>query len=488
LRHSALKGISGRENKLTKSSTAHTNVDLPSETSQVIAELKSLREELREISENGNIHSVCDKLLERFDRFEWSLAHILHENTLSGELELLSDIGLMLSRAVSLDEVLSAMIDGLNKVVPYDAAGIFIHDDEPGKIRAITLRGYSEEQLDKFRQKLHEGISGKVMSSAVELNIPDVLNESSYVSCRLSTRSELAVPIIIGDDVLGCINLESDKVGAFKEENILILKDIAAHAAIALERARTYDKLVAAHELEKELQISRRIQSALLPKNPPEIPGYDFGGINVPHQDVGGDYYDYIPINSNNIGLVIADVAGKGVPAGLIMSGLRAALRTRIETTYSVTWIISSINRFLYESTGPEAFVTAFYGVLNTETNELTYVNAGHNQPILMKPDGNVEILKTGGPLLGVIENPVYDQMTIKLESGSTLVLYTDGIVEAGGEYENEFGIDRVIDIIRERSGEEAASIAGSIDNAVSQWDSSYGTGDDRTVMVVKRL
>lgn len=209
--------------------------------------------------------------------------------------------------------------------------------------------------------------------------------------------------------------------------------------------------------------------------------------MNVPSLEVGGDYYDVIRISKEDVGLVIADVAGKGVGAGLVMSGLRAALRARIETDYSIRHVVADINRFLVESTGAERFVTAFYGVLHLPTGRFTYVNAGHNPPVLIVPSGEVKILAPSGPVLGVIPEAQYEQRFVDLEPGAALVMVTDGILEAGGEAGEEYGEERLIELVKAKLADPANRLVRWIDQEAVAYHAGRGDMDDRTVIVVKR-
>ncbi len=394
----------------------------------------------------------------------------------------------MLAKAVNTPEVLESILDGLQELVDYDAAGIFLLGNTEGEIRAQVVRGYPRESLINVRQNVDEGIVGWVIRHGKAVVVNDVASDPRYVKTIDSIKCELAVPIVSGQNILGCINLESNKENAYTDDMVQHVETLASYAAVTLERTKNQTQLMIARQLERELQIARGIQVALLPRRPPELEGYDIAGINIPSRDVGGDYFDYIPITQWDLGLVIADVAGKGVPAGLIMSGLRGAIRTRVETTYSIRSILTGVNRFLYESTGPESFVTAFYGVLNGRNHQFTYVNAGHNPPMLLHADGRLVRLQAGGPLLGVLPNPNYQNATASLEPGAVLLMFTDGIVEAGAEAGEEFGDIRVEKLLREFADEPANVLAHELEREAARFSGKDGEIDDRTVIVVKRL
>lgn len=457
----------------------------PSQTlPEALDEIRRLREDLagREIGE-----PQCRELLDALRRVEASLGALLKRRDAASGHELLATVAVKLAHAVDMQEVLEAILEDLKRVVPYAAGGIFLLSDGGKNLQAQTMRGYPLEGLEHIRQKVDEGIIGWVIANGRPAVVDDVLLDDRYVMIRPETRSEVAVPILAGGEVIGAINLEADGVGVYGGEDLPLLEDLAAQAALAIERARTHQQLVTARQIERELQIARRIQVYLLPRREPEIPGYDASGLNVPSLEVGGDYYDFIRITRDDLGIVIADVAGKGVPAGLIMSGLRGALRTRVETTFSIRSVIEGVNRFLHQSTRAERFVTAFYGVLNLPSGRLTYVNAGHNPPLLLHADGRAVCLRAGGPLLGVLPEAEYEQAIADLEPGALLCLFTDGIVEAGGGEGEEFGEQRLEELIRAHAGESAADIARVIDREATLWSQGRGEPDDRTVIVVKR-
>lgn len=454
-------------------------------------ELSMLRKQLVQGLAEGLTGEQCRLLLDRFEPLQELLAQNLRGQEMRAEFELLRTTAMLLARAADEEEVLRAILDGLKNAVPYDAAGIFLtQDDERGQrdIRAQVTRGYPVIDDIRFRQKIDEGILGWVITHGKAELVDDVLLDERYISARDGTRSEISVPIFSKGEVIGAINLESDRVAAFPKNSLRLLENLASYAAITLDRAQLHKELMEAQAAERELEIAHDIQKALLPNQSPLFEGFDIAGLNVPSSSVGGDYFDFIPITSSDLGVVIADVAGKGVPAGLVMSGLRAALRARVETVYSIKTVMGELNKFLAGSTGADRFVTAFYGVLNRLTGRFTYVNAGHNPPLLLHADGRAVWLQTGGPLLGVLEDAVYFEANADLEPGAILVMYTDGITEAGGEEGEEFGDQRIETLVRQRAGESAKVIAEAIEREAVAYNRGRGDLDDRTVIVVKHL
>lgn len=459
---------------------------------EALKQLHSLQERVGDCAESGRQTANFKELHSQLSQIETTLARILHDMHLRVDFDLLSTTARLLARAVDDEEVLAALLDGLKQTIPYDAAGIFLlrrgQDQDAEEISAQVIRGYHSVEEMMFHQKVDQGVLGWVVRNGEAEIVDDVRTDSRYIRARGETLSEMAAPIISKGAVIGAINLEADRVGAFKTGQLRFLESLANYAAIALDHAQMHRGLLEAERLERELDIARRIQVNLLPRKSPSIQGFDIAGKNIPSHGVGGDYYDFISVTKRDLGIVIGDVAGKGVPAGLVMAGLRGALRSKVETEYSIRMVLSQINRFLFDSTGQERFVTAVYGVLDCERRRFTYVNAGHNPPMLLRKDGSTEWLSTGGLLLGVLKDASYSEATISLKSGDILVLYTDGIIEAGGDVGKEYGEERLECFVKKHAGDSATKIANGVERAAVRFNRPGGILDDRTVIVVKCL
>jgi sigma-B regulation protein RsbU (phosphoserine phosphatase) len=216
------------------------------------------------------------------------------------------------------------------------------------------------------------------------------------------------------------------------------------------------------------------------------MPGLDLAGLNIPYRDVGGDYYDWIRIVDNQIGLAIGDVSGKGVAAALLMAAFRASLLAEIRNHYAIRRILQKVNRLLFESTEPGKFVTAFYGVLDAKNRVFTFSNAGHNPPLLLHADGRAEWLTEGGLALGVLEDTTYEERPTPLMTGDVLVLYTDGVTEAANEHEEEFGVERLERLVRETAHRPAAEIVEAIRTQVNDFTGERHLNDDLTLLVAR--
>lgn len=255
--------------------------------------------------------------------------------------------------------------------------------------------------------------------------------------------------------------------------------------AEGLERAREAEK--ERSRLESELEVARRIQARLLPAHPPQVPGLEIAGHSESAREVGGDYYDHIPMGDARALLVIADVSGKGVPAALLMSAFRASLMSQDAHGGDPARLAGRLNEFLHRSVDPGKFVTAFVGFLDGATGRFVYANAGHNPPVLLRANGEVEWLAAGGLILGILPEAPFESGSAQLEPGDLIVLYTDGVTEGADATAEQWGEERLVESLRRRSGDSCAAIAEGLVREVRAFEGETGPADDITVLVARR-
>ena len=380
--------------------------------------------------------------------------------------------------------------------IPYDAGGIFVlHESVPqapgpiaNLIAGMTFVGFDHLSAGSDPMlRSGQGIVGHVIRTAETVLAPDARSDPRYVMGRQATQSEVAVPIVSNAQVIGALNLESDRKGAFTEADAELLEFFAVAAAIAIEKAMLHRQVLGKQRIESQLRIAREVQAGLLPPAPPELPGYDIAAVNLPTWEIGGDYYDYIPLPGGRLGLVVADVSGKGVPAALIMATFRAALRTELRREGSMPGVAEEVNRVLIEATGASRFVTAVYGILDPASGRFAYVNCGHNPPLLLGAGGRRELLETGGPALGMMAAAAFGPGEVTLAAGDLLALYTDGVVEPADTGDVEFGLDRLERRLRAGARLPAGDAVLSVVDATRAWAGREGYADDFTLVVVKR-
>ncbi len=303
-------------------------------------------------------------------------------------------------------------------------------------------------------------------------------------------RSMLAVPLQTDDRVIGLIYLDSPHfVHEFTKDDLNLLTVMANVAAIRIEHTRLAEVEQAERLLAKDLEQAAEIQRRLLPVNAPSVPGVDLAGYNAACRTVGGDYYDFLSYPDGRVALVVADVSGKGMPAALLMSQLQARVQVLFEDPSELADLVTRLNRTVTLNCPGNRFISFFIGVLDPNSNAITYVNAGHNPPLLVHHDGTVEKLEGTGLLLGIMAAAKYEQRTCHLEKGDVVVLFSDGVTEAcRPDVDEEFGEDRLAATLAELSHESAKSIIESINKRVQDFTCGAPPADDITLVVARRV
>lgn len=402
------------------------------------------------------------------------------------EKEVLLDASRTLSRTLELNEVIDAIFRSLRQIVNYDAAAIYLVQGTDQGLEMVSETGYPEGSDPAFSLQIGQGIVGWVAKTGEPLIVSDVRSDARYVEARPGTRSELAAPLQVEGRTIGVFNLECDLVDAYHEGHLEIVRAFAAQAAVAVERAQLTRVLLERRRLEKELAIARDIQLSFLPKADPVVPGFELAGTTRPHDEVGGDYYDFLQVTDTRLGIPIADVSGKGIPAALIMAGFRMSLLAEIRNEFAIRAIMRKVNSLLHESTDRDKFVTAFYGLLDHKNRVLIFSNAGHNPPILMRTDGRYEYLVDGGVALGVLPDARYEERPIALRPGDVMVMYTDGVSEAESPQGEHFGTQRIEQALARMADRTAKEILDGIVADVMAFTGARGPNDDLTLVVLK--
>ncbi|MFV0387946.1 MAG: SpoIIE family protein phosphatase [Pyrinomonadaceae bacterium] len=410
------------------------------------------------------------------------------------KLRMLLDITRKISRSLDADEVLTLLMDTLGNLIPYDAAGIYLMEYDKGKdkpyvFKSKVIRGYriTFEQIEPGL-RIGEGFIGYVAQTGKSLICPDVSKDDRYFPARKRTRSELVTPIISNDKVIGVFDLESDTLDAFTQDDLEVLEMLASQAAITIEKAELYRQLVEKRRLQAQLEIAREVQLELLPDGDPELSGFDISAYVFPNEQVSGDYYDWVKIFDDQLAIIVADAVGKGIPAALLMSFLRASMRAAIQTGYSPNFAFTKIGNLLWDSVESHQFITAIYGILDTTNRTFVYSNAGHNPPLLVSKNGDYRFVEYGDFALGMFRDSFYHQHFIRLEKGSTLVLYTDGITEGANEEGEEYGNERFAKRVVEGIKLSAKEMIAFIREDIAEFTKKTGQTDDTTLFIIKAL
>jgi sigma-B regulation protein RsbU (phosphoserine phosphatase) len=416
------------------------------------------------------------------------------------KLRMLLDITKTISRSLDLDEVLNLVMDTLDSLIPYDAAGIYLvkcsaplaewegAPDETCVFHTQAVRGYEIDDLQELHLKMGEGLIGHVAVTGKPYTSHDVGKDRRYINARPRTQSEMVAPIISNEEVIGVFDLESDELDAYTNDDLEVLMLLASQVAIIIEKVMLHEQLIEKQRLETQLEVARQVQLQLLPGRDPQIQGYDISAYNFPTEEVSGDYYDWVRIYDDQLGIVIADVSGKGVPAALLMAFLRASLRAATHIGYAPHISMSKVNYLLWESIERNQFVTAFHGILDATNRTLAYSNAGHSPALLMRADGTTRFEERGGVPLGMFRDSRYYEYFETIEPGDVFVLYTDGVNEAMNTAGEEYGRDRLVEAVRACRDQPAREMIDFMHRELIAWSEGQGVHDDVTFFVVKAL
>lgn len=416
------------------------------------------------------------------------------DRALSNEekLRLLLDITNEISRSLDLDEVLNLVMDTLGSLLPYDAAGIYLIElgadsKDPYIFKSKVIRGYDIGfRLVEPRLRMGEGFLGTVAQNGKPIICEDVSTDPRYFEARSRTRSEMVAPIASNERVIGVFDLESDRLAEYNEDDLAVLSLLASHVAIIIEKVRLHDELVEKKRIEAQLEIARKVQLELLPDRDPELINFDISAYVFPTEEVSGDYYDWVKIFDDQIGIVVADAVGKGMPAALLMSFLRASLRAGVQVGYAPHIAMSKVNNLLWDSVEEHQFITAIYGILDETNRTFVFSNAGHNPPLMMSSDGNYRYVEYGDTPLGMFYDARYHQHFILFEAGQTMVIYTDGITEATNEDGEEYGQERLAKIVHAGLDLAAKKMIDHIRKDVADFTGRKFLDDDGTLFIVK--
>ncbi len=403
------------------------------------------------------------------------------------EYSLLAEVSADVGKSLTRDEALDRILKNLKKVVDFDAAAIFLVDRKTDSIASVLHTGYPRGATERIHVKMDEGLIGVVAKTKTSIIVPDVRNHPNYHNLRARTRSELVAPMNLRGNVLGLFNIESDRLDAFSENDLRLLESFASEAAVAVERAQLYEERKVKLEIEEELRIARTVQEFFSPRKSLVTGSFRMAGANFPSLEVSGDYYDFFPSMNRLIAFAIADVAGKGVPASLLMATFRATLRTVAPYTATARQIAVRANQILLETVRPGDFVTAFIGVLDPDTGEVSYCNAGHNAPIVMAPDGSYRLLEVGGPVLGILKDTQWSEGRFRL-TDEVLVCYTDGATEARNAAEEEYGEERFIESVRANLSLMPYRLCTALYASVRAYTGSAKHFDDTTYLAMRRV
>ena len=349
------------------------------------------------------------------------------------ELSFLNELSHTIGSLFSSQEIMQTIIKKSIRTIKAEQGVIaLVESDSDKEMKTLVRSMVSYRNHKPF--SLDQSLLGWMHLNKKPLNIADPRKDERFQGIQWdeSIKSVACVPVLIKSKLIGVLSVYNKKNKmSFTDDDLRLLSIIASQSAQIIENARLHEEEQALFKLREEAQLARKIQINLFPKSNPEVEGYDIVGKSIPALSVGGDYYDFIQIDDDNIAICLGDISGKGMPAALLMSNLQATIRGQTLSGGTQKDCISRSNGLLFRSTDTNQYATLFYGVLNLGKNEFCYTNAGHNAPMLFKDKSETMLLKEGGPVVGFIDNIEYQCDTISFEQGDLCVIYSDGITEA---------------------------------------------------------
>ncbi len=405
------------------------------------------------------------------------------------ELSILNELARVISSTMNLDNVIESVVKRSVRAIQGQQGMITLVDEQaPNEMKTLIRAQNSTSDHQQFH--LNQNILGWMLINKKPLVSNDLQTDSRFSGLRAEGdfRSLLCVPLLVKNRLVGILAVFNKSGGGeFTEDDKRLLSIIAAQSGQILENARLYEQEKSLIVMQEEVNLASKIQLELLPKQAPCVKGYEISGLSIPAQLVGGDYFDFIPIDDRKIAISLGDVSGKGLPASLLMANVQATLRGQTLVNTSARECITRSNKLLYQSTSSEKFVTLFYGILDIETNQLQFCNAGHDPPFLLSDGKDVVRLKTGGVVLSIMDNFPYAEESVELLPADLLVIYSDGIPEAMNASKDQFGEDALRSLLAANRHRPASEIIRTVVTAVKNHAGSWPQSDDMTIIAVKR-
>ncbi|MGE5233128.1 MAG: SpoIIE family protein phosphatase [Acidobacteriota bacterium] len=399
----------------------------------------------------------------------------------------LSDAAATLITHYPVDQLLDVVMDIVLRAVPAQRGALLLRS-EGGELETRVLRTPpGQQELRISRTILQQVIDEQKAVLTVDAQLDERFGLAQSIRMQ-GIRSILCVPLWAERDVIGLIYVDNQIADhAFSQTDLKLLGLIANMAAVKVENCRLLAEQIEKERMEEQLQVAAEIQRRLLPQSNPEVASYAVRGFTRPCYEIGGDYYDFLWRGSRRLGLIIADVSGKGVGAALLMAAFQASLRTLVRGDLQAAPLIDRLNGVLKENSPASKFVTAFYGELDLDSHELLYVNAGHNPPYLVR-GGAVEALPATGPVVGLLPGVSFRTGSVRLSPGDLLALYTDGVTECESVTEEEFGDQRLQSFLVTHAGDDLDELARTLFEELGAFSRGAPRKDDTTVLLARRL
>ena len=401
-------------------------------------------------------------------------------------LLLLNEIARELTSILNLDQLLQRIADLVSRLIDYQMFSILLLDATGQKLQhRFAVRFHENIQL-KHDIPLGRGVVGYAAQQKQAVLVPDVSRDPRYIPLNPETRSELVVPLIYKNKVIGVLDLEHTRRGFFNEDHKRTITTLAAQIAIAIENAQLYEEIASQEQrLERDLALARELQFRLLPQAPPKLANLEVAAKFLPARAIGGDLYDFLDYSLSRLGIVIGDVSGKGAPAAIYAALVSGILRSHAPIEPGPAEMLSAVNNSLGERRIDAQFVSIIYAVWDEARRTLQVANSGLPRPIYCH-DGKVEIIEATGLPLGLFDDAEYDEFTFRAKPGDMFVFFSDGILDARNAEGELFGRQRVEQIVARCAGRPADYVVDCLFKAVEEHAAGVEAFDDQTVVAIK--
>ncbi|MFH1278394.1 MAG: GAF domain-containing SpoIIE family protein phosphatase [Candidatus Eisenbacteria bacterium] len=406
--------------------------------------------------------------------------------------EMLRRLGREMTAILDLRPLSDEIVRSLKESLGVDRVHLFLRDRTGRAFAEAGSNGEGEPFVLEEKHPLF-GPIGETLDSVTagdlveELVRPEERREAAEFLARRHARIVVPIHVSDGGGCHGFLTIGPKATGSrFHAEEVGLLSILSQQIGFAVRNARLHEEALERALVDEELAMARAIQESIVPRRRPEFPGLDVAALNLPSRQMGGDYYDLIPLPGGALAVAVGDVSGKGIPAALLMSMLHAALHVQMNGNPEPALLMSRLNRILYDSTSPEQFATFFFGVYDRGASRLRFTNGGHNFPVLLRKNGSVECLVEGGLVLGFTSSARYEEGRVDVNAEDLLVFYSDGVTEEAREDDEQFGEERLIDTVRRHRSEPAAAIVEAVREEVSRFAGRERFGDDFTLIVLR--
>jgi sigma-B regulation protein RsbU (phosphoserine phosphatase) len=406
-------------------------------------------------------------------------------------LALLYEVSREFTSILDREELLRRIAQRVKKLVNYHVFSVMLWNEKTQRLESVFAMRYGDTIPARMSLPLHQGLTGTAAGERRILRVNDTLEDPRYIKCDIGfdTRSELVVPLLLQDRLVGVLDLESTEANAFTSEHERMLATLGSYIAIALENARLFEESRGnEHRLQDDLATAREIQRQLLPSGAREVPGLDLASVYCSARELGGDFYDFLPYGEGRLAIALGDVSGKGTAAALFASLAVGILREHvIQHPCPPAEVLAMLNRRLHAARLESRFIATVFSVYDAGTRRLTLANSGGPYPILVR-DGIVQSIRVSGIPLGLYPDTEYEEITLDLQPGDTVLFASDGILESENAQQEEFGFDRLSAVLASVSPKHSASDIADKIMAATNHHSGEGVapGDDRTLLVLR--